>query len=283
MDNIFRFYKTINSDSEIEFLVVDLYLENFQRLISNGINFTYSLENKFLTIHKKEDKPFSISFENVLKEHIDEENQRSKKLLSELSLSNNINIDNLIVRLKNELQELINDNYVFYNEYPFIYDSLDEILQYINKYIVPGDNNKIELDTSKILTFNSSNKIINKIEEIFSFFKGKNEKGEIILDFNDYEYLKEKILFLVTNNSVPEIERKLKPKLNVNTLSFCFWVLHKELFTSKKIKDNFIDTLQKLFINYKDQEKSSIKKQLGTKSRVTQRKILPKIILNYLV
>ena len=63
MDNIFRFYKTINSDSEIEFLVVDLYLENFQRLISNKIKFTYSFENKFLIIHTHKGKPFSISFE----------------------------------------------------------------------------------------------------------------------------------------------------------------------------------------------------------------------------
>ncbi|SFN42165.1 hypothetical protein SAMN05421738_11219 [Algoriella xinjiangensis] len=281
MDKIFRFYKTINSNSELEFLIVDLYISYFQYLKSERIEYSYTFEDNFFKILKGNDKPLFKSYEEILKEYIDEENNRLKDFLSKTSLSVEIDNENFINRLEREFQKLINDNYLFYNEYPFIYESLNKIISYVNEFLIPIGRDKLCIDASRII-YNQKLDSHKLVRDIFSYLNSNNEQGNLILHKEDYEYLLEKIDYLIIEDKVPSIERKLNPDISLDTISFTFWVLHKELFTTKIIRKSFIETLQLLFINFENQELGSIKKQFGSKTRVTNRKILPQIITNHL-
>lgn len=122
------------------------------------------------------------------------------------------------------------------------------------------------------------------IDEVFSFFQGKNQEGQTILAPDDYILLKEYLNELVTNNNLPRITKRISPKLPKGIISFSVWVLHKELYPSYfKVSTIYLEFLQKVFDIYKDTEVSSIKSQFGVRSRVPKHHYLPEIINNYLL
>lgn len=113
--------------------------------------------------------------------------------------------------------------------------------------------------------------------------KEENEKREKIMPDNEYQLMIQLINELVREEKLPIIKSKLK-SLNISNdlLSFSFWVLHKELYTTKKIRPYFIEFLKAVFENFSNVEKQTIKGSFGTKSRVTKDYFLPQIISRHL-
>lgn len=282
MDILLRLYKTINNASDLKFLVSEIILDHYMYLHNSGKKINYQFwGNSNIIINVEGTEPKDITFEKILKEYIEIEESLTLKSLDEMTLSNDINNDKILDRLENEFQKLIDDNYLFYNEYPFIYESLNKIISYVNEFLIPKGKEKLRIDTSRIL-YNQKSDAHKLVRDIFGYLNSKNEKGDVILNKEDYKYLLDKADYLISEDKAPSIERKINPNISLDTLSFTFWVLHKELFTTKRIRISFLETLRSLFINFENQEFGSIKKQFGSKTRVTDRKILPEIIKNHL-
>ncbi|WP_372474136.1 hypothetical protein AB4865_02360 [Capnocytophaga sp. ARDL2] len=160
-----------------------------------------------------------------------------------------------------EIIGFINDRLLLPDMSPFLWESL------INK------------EEPYLEGTNSSHKDL--ILSIFDYMEGKNELGEQILSKDDFLLLLKYTIFLVENQSVPEIQKQLEPKLKNGIISFSYWVLHKELYDSKKIKDCFIDFLKKVFVCFKGNEISSIRSQFGSKTRFYPPDFLSEIIKKY--
>ncbi|APD06611.1 hypothetical protein UJ101_01082 [Flavobacteriaceae bacterium UJ101] len=189
----------------------------------------------------------------------------------------------------NIIQNLVKNNTEVINKYPYLLLPLRGLVKFMNETLLLPDmarfqlnEDGIELDTLK----NEPNEILKTNEEIIfsvlEYMKGKNEQQEVILNDEDFKLLIEYTTHLINNKELPTIERQLEPNLTNDTISFTFWVLHFELYTTKRIHKYFYDFIYSVFNNFKDSTIPSIKSQFGTKSRVYSHKFLPKIILKHL-
>ena len=167
------------------------------------------------------------------------------------------------------------------------------ILNYVNTILLVPGMERFELDESKISSFtiDSVEQIpfdltqktdIEIIHCVFDYMKGLNEQKEKIFSDEDFNLLIEYTTELIEQEKIPVVEKKLQPKISNDLLRFSYWVLHKELYTTKRIKPYFYDFVQVVFLNFKDSHISSIKSQFGTSKRVKKDKFLPEIILNKL-
>lgn len=213
--------------------------------------------------------------------------ENSKKLLMESYLQNNEDYNKKFLRLQfNSLQALIRNKSEFFNIYPFFLLPIRGLVTFINERLLdPGmEQFTLNEDCIKFAAENSPIPVGNDqiIDSIFSYMKGKNEKQELILSNEDYQTLVEYITHLVLHDEVPVVPRKLVPNLTNDVIRFTFWVLHRELYTTKRLRTHFYDFLKAVFAKFKDNEISSIKKHFGTKSRVPRHKFLPEIITRYL-
>jgi len=110
---------------------------------------------------------------------------------------------------------------------------------------------------------------INKaIDEHLGYLTTSVPKGEIIMTYEEYVRLKNYISLLVINEEVPFIEYPFQ-KLNVTdqTIVYSFYLLHKELLGTKRIKDFFIDFLIKAFTQLQGYTASTIKTKFSVKPK----------------
>ncbi|MFB9056697.1 hypothetical protein ACFFU9_08075 [Mariniflexile ostreae] len=189
----------------------------------------------------------------------------------------------------NTIQSLITNNLSIINKYPFFLLPLKGLVKYINdRLLIPGsdnfvlDENNIEFSIDDSLnTYVKSNEQI--VHLIFDYMNGKNERKEIILSEEDFNKLISYTLHLIQEESVPVIDKKLNPKLSSkDIIRFSYWVLHKELYNTSKIRTYFYDFIKEVFENFKDNDIASIKSQFGTKSRIFNHAFFPEITKKYL-
>lgn len=110
---------------------------------------------------------------------------------------------------------------------------------------------------------------INKaIDEHLGYLTTPTPKGEIIMTNKEYARLKNYISLLVINEQVPFIEYPFK-KLDVSdqTIIYSFYLLHKELFSTKRIKDFFIDFLLETFSQLQEYTASTLKTKFSVKPK----------------
>jgi hypothetical protein len=232
-----------------------------------------------------------FELQKILSPILRREFEKSKRQLYSTFLSNDSSINlNFLTYQFNTIQSLISNNLNIIKRYPYILLPLRGIVKFINDQLLIPGNTKFTLDENDIeFKIDSSlieyEKTIEQlVHSIFDFMKGKNERKEIILSEDDFNILIEYTIHLVEKECVPEIHKKLEPNLSSKGLILIsYWVLHKELYKTSKIKPYFYHFIKEVFENFRNSEISSIKSQFGTKSRVFNHEFISEIIRNYLL
>ena len=228
------------------------------------------------------------SVEDVIIPVLRVEFDNSKKLLKETILQNNDEFNKRFLRLQfNTLQALIRNKAEFFITYPSFLLPLRGLVRFINEKLLITGMEQFTLNEDLIKATTEDNEKYEGnddqiIDSIISYMKGKNEKRELILSSKDYELLFKYTSDLISQEKVPTIEKQLNPKLNNDVIRFTFWVLHRELYTTKKLRPYFYDFIKEVFLNFKNNEISSIRSQFGTSKRVFKFDFLPEIIIKHL-
>ncbi|MCB0745239.1 MAG: hypothetical protein KDC67_15125 [Ignavibacteriae bacterium] len=170
-------------------------------------------------------------------------------------------------------------------EFNFLNSLIQDLRETIRKYSDLKDelevNNGID-EKDKLIkyTVGQENELI---LEVFGFMAGLNEKRERIMTDEQYDLMINYIKKLVKDEKLPEIKVKLnKVKISNELLSYSFWVLHNQLYTTTKIRQYFIEFLKLAFENFKNKEVTTIKSGFGTKGRFPIDDFIPQIIKQYL-
>lgn len=220
--------------------------------------------------------------------------QKTKNHLYNFTLYNaKLTSGNYLEIQVNILQKIINNHSDLINRHSYFILPIRGILNYINNILKSQEMNSFVLDESNIsygetkileqIGFDSTIKSdIEIIHSIFDYMNGMNEKREDILSEEDFNLLIKYTSELVEQEKTPVFEKQLQPKISNDLLRFSYWVLHNELYTTKRIKPYFYDFVKTVFLNFKESEISSIKKQFGTSTRVKKDRFLPEIILKNL-
>jgi len=89
--------------------------------------------------------------------------------------------------------------------------------------------------------------------------KGVNHSKDKIMSDANFERLLNDLYYLVEKDSLPTFEKPL-PQIGVsnNSLIYTFRLIHKELFTTKKIRESFIYFLQKYFSQLSEIEQMKV-------------------------
>lgn len=175
------------------------------------------------------------------------------------------------------LQNHINAEEEIILKFPSILDYLKKIEQELN-LILPqtaksSNSTHLDLDTLPFAAVPfSTEKIINAI---FSFYQGRNEQGEKIMPDNHYRIMMTYIEEMVNSEEKPTVVKRLHPKLDNAIVSFSFWVLHRELYTTKKIRTYFFEFMQDAFVNFDETSLSSLKSSFARKPKLLQKNIPP--------
>ncbi|QIG90657.1 hypothetical protein G6R40_13830 [Chryseobacterium sp. POL2] len=215
--------------------------------------------------------------------------EKSKKLLLENYISNDLNKNQNFLRYQfNTIQSLINNNIEIFNKYSYFLLPLRGLVKFLNENLALPNGSNFTLNESGVVytPINEKEKILKSNEDIilsiFEYMQRENEKKEKILNQEDYQQLLKYITHLVEKEEVPYIDKQLNPKISNDQLRFSFWVLHYELYTTKRKRKYFYDFIKAVFLNFSNSEISSIESQFGTKSRVVKDKFLPNSILSHL-
>ena len=168
-------------------------------------------------------------------------------------------------------------------KYPILFKPLEGIANYINKKYLE-DKKETELikldsiDVNNNIDFNSTTDII---YTVLGYLKDHNNRREKIMSDEQFDLMIRYVNEFVATNQIPSIENKIRPiKISKNLLRFTFWVLHKHLYTTRPLRDDFIQFIQSLFQDFEIWECSTIKKKFGNKDAVNPRgqKFIPHII-----
>lgn len=275
-----------DSNNLMDVLQKNLYYSDYIHFqIINSTEIKYIEENNL-----KESVERSTPLKELLLPELRSEFEKAKNHLYKFCVYNSeINTKNYITIQINTLQTILNKNADFINKNIYFMLPLRGILSYINTYLLLQGMNKFELDESKIkfniigskeqISFELNNKSdIEIIHSIFDYMNSFNEKREKILSAEDFELLIKYSSELIELECVPPIEKQLNPKISNDLLRFSFWVLHKELYKTTRIRSYFYDFIHTVFLNFKDNDIKSIQSQFGTKTRVTSYNFLPEII-----
>lgn len=99
-----------------------------------------------------------------------------------------------------------------------------------------------------------------------SFLKGANAQNQIIMSGKQFEYLIDRVNVLIETDLVPEIKEPL-PQINLATIyiRYTFYLLHKEFFTTKTIKDCWINFLHDMFTQFENADRTTTKTKFSEK------------------
>ncbi|ATA89583.1 hypothetical protein CGC58_07475 [Capnocytophaga stomatis] len=235
------------------------------------------------------DRDFHISY--FIGNKLDEEFTRSKNLIQTYTLENTT--ENAVKYLKIQfsiIQTIVDKRTSFLIEYPDIFKFLKALADHIVFLLHSLDTTNIQLDYEKFLkAYERSNRTIITQEEqddlimlVLGYMKGQNQAREIILSEADFNLLIQYTIHLVKKGEIPEIETQLSPNIHQRLLAFSFWVLHKELYTTTRIKPHFISFLKNIFSNFENVSEESIRGFWGTKTQIKKDDFLPEIIKKHL-
>lgn len=232
----------------------------------------------------------SLELTQIINPRLRKQLEITKELLKQFCTDNEGHkIVNYLRIQFNTIQSIINDNFEFINKYPHLILPLRAIVKFINDVLILPDTTPYFLNEEKVTTEIKDGKLVEKstinlIHEIFDYFNGNNEKQEVILEEREFNLLIEHTAYLINEEKVPTIKDKITPNLKNGNILLSYWVLHKNIYTTQKIRPYFYDFIKALFTNFESSEIKSIAKQFGTKTypRVSKFAFLPNIISDYL-
>lgn len=102
-----------------------------------------------------------------------------------------------------------------------------------------------------------------------SFLKGTNAQNEKIMSDVKFTYLIDRVNSLIETELVPEINNPI-PQINLptNYIRYTFYRLHKALYTTKAIKESWINFLHDTFIQFNKAERSTTKTKFSEKPQL---------------
>lgn len=262
---------------------VDEVCEN----IGNGANLR---DNNTISWMQQDDngefQSNEATIESLLTPKLRAEFEKSKDYLDDYYINHPEENVLLFFRIQvNIIQNIINRNKVFLTDFKFFLFPLRGLVTHINTILTFPNMPKFELDESSLNntpSFATSTDDQALIFSILNYMNGNNEKREQILNDADFALLIRYTNELVATDQLPLIERKIQPKITNALLSFSFWVLHKKLFDTRRIKPQFLNFLKDVFVNFENRKIESIKTQFGVASLIYPQKFIPEIILQYL-
>ncbi len=99
-----------------------------------------------------------------------------------------------------------------------------------------------------------------------SFMKGVNGQNEKIMTEEQFRSLIAAVNSLIEFDCVPEIQKPLSQiNLPTNYIRYTFYLLHKNLFTTKIIKDCWINFLHDMFSQFQNAERKTTKAKFSEK------------------
>jgi hypothetical protein len=106
----------------------------------------------------------------------------------------------------------------------------------------------------------------NIAQKRIAFLAGYNRKNEKIMIDDDFARLTTYIYSLIDTGTLPT---NIQPISQIGTTSeylrYTFYLIHKDLYTTRPIRPEWIDLLHASFIQFKDVEKETIRKKFSTK------------------
>ena len=89
---------------------------------------------------------------------------------------------------------------------------------------------------------------IEKAKKIFELLKGDNPIGQKILSGEDYSKLEQAFEYLIKNEATSkEVSPISQVFIPMGHIRYLFYLIHKELYSTKRIKECFIDFLHSTF------------------------------------
>ncbi len=217
---------------------------------------------------------FTLTFENKLSYILYSEFSNAKKLIDKYVLENPTDYLPFLYLQEKTLQYIINRGKQTIIDYPLLLKPLLGIQRYINEKYLIDQERKIQLDTKNIEEHIESSPSIyedsNEIESTLKYLKGNNDKGQLIMSEENYKKMINYVTYFNENQALPENIEKI-PHINIsqNLLQFTFWVLHKRLYTTSEIKDEFIHLMKAMFSDFDNWAFSPLKTKFGSREKVT--------------
>ena len=233
---------------------------------------------------------YDYTFKEFLIPTLRQEFDKSKTFLYRFCIDNpeTENFLNIQFRI---IQNAVVVNKELVNLHPFLLLPIKGLVNYMNSILLPAKATKFALDLSQI--DNSSAKVNKETSEfesteeiiinVLGYLGGQNEKREQILSNVDFQLLMDYTRELVEKEgNVQAIPKKLKPNVSAELLRFTYWVLHKRLYTTKKIHIHFIDFLKTVFVNFENTEKKTLQKNFAKKNAISRDQFIGDSVKKYL-
>ncbi len=112
----------------------------------------------------------------------------------------------------------------------------------------------------------SINEIKSQAQEFLKHFSGFNLQKNKIMSDSDFNRLLEYTFYLIEHDKLPpNIVSIPKIGLPAAHIRYTYYLMHKSFFDTKEIKSNWIDFLQKVFYQFRNQEWQTIKTKFSSK------------------
>lgn len=240
----------------------------------------YDIDGKYIV--EKEDR-----FEDAIQVELFNQYNISKELINEsvaeISKSGEDYSGFLLLQEK-QIQYIINNGEKQINLFPILLKPLNSIVNYINKKYLSENKIKIGVNTSFLILEEPKKEYNSDVQIIISvlgYLKNNNDKRQKIMSDEQFNLMIEYVNFYVENNTFPQNIKKLD-SLNIsnNLLRFTFWVLHKKLYTTNSIRQEFIQLIKQIFSDFDNWEESTLKRKFGNRDKVQHngRHFIPEII-----
>lgn len=231
------------------------------------------------------------TFKEFLVPILRREFEKSKTLMYSFSIENAEKAENFLNIQFNIIQNAVRSNEELIDKHPFLLQPLKGLVNYMNSILLPAKATKFTLDShqfdntsaevnTEITTFETTEDII---IDVLGYLGGQNEKRDQILSDIDFQLLLDYTRELVEKEeNVQAILKKLKPNISAELLRFSYWVLHKRLYTTKRIRPYFIDFLKTVFVNFETPEKETLRKNFAKKEAISLDNFIPDSIKKHL-
>lgn len=157
-----------------------------------------------------------------------------------------------------------------------------EVVDYFNAKFGATNDATIKLERGETAPITNLSTAEEKFEAILGYLRGLNHIGKQILQSGDYNSLKESFLQLIDkSNDIPAPPKvSVNKSISKNLLLFSFWVLHKYIYGTKEISEDYLLLLHGSFTEFDTWSFNTIKKKFGSKEGISFKGVthLPQII-----
>lgn len=255
-------------------------IQNVNRTKGTVKYLDYDIDGKYIV--EKEDH-----FEDSIRVELFNQYNKSKELINEsvaeISKSGEDYTGFLLLQEK-QIQYIINNGEKQINLFPILLKPLNSIVNYINKKYLSENKIKIGVNTSFLILEEPKEEYNSDVQIIISvlgYLKNNNDKRQKIMSDEQFNLMIKYVNFYVENNTFPQNIKKLD-SLNIsnNLLRFTFWVLHKKLYTTNSIRQEFIQLIKQIFSDFDNWEESTLKRKFGNRDKVQHngKHFIPEII-----